>query len=277
MGHHYTPQYYLKGFVDSEGHIWVYEKGSGTPFRTGLKNVGHETGFYSAAMEQYLANQIEGPANRVIEKIRARDQISASEKITLVRYMVALMKRVPKSKERIKGLAPQAAPKTLKEFEAEVDGILLPDKTKTDFMQKARVIFEKFAKNPPKEIWLEMIPPHTSPMVVEVISTMTWIFLTNDSGPVFLTNDNPVFFFESLGIGKPDSEITFPISNDISLWATWRKNIQDCIYSAIRPHGIREINRRTASNATRYVFHSTNEKWIPTFINKVHRLNLMKS
>ncbi len=228
-------------------------------------------------MEQYLANQIEGPANRVIEKIRARDQISASEKITLVRYMVALMKRVPKSKERIKGLAPQAAPKTLKEFEAEVDGILLPDKTKTDFMQKARVIFEKFAKNPPKEIWLEMIPPHTSPMVVEVISTMTWIFLTNDSGPVFLTNDNPVFFFESLGIGKPDSEITFPISNDISLWATWRKNIQDCIYSAIRPHGIREINRRTASNATRYVFHSTNEKWIPTFINKVHRLNLMKS
>ena len=63
MGHHYVPQYYLKGFTESdEDLLWAFEKGTGSKFNTQIKNIGNVTRFYSYEVEQYMANTIEGPA-----------------------------------------------------------------------------------------------------------------------------------------------------------------------------------------------------------------------
>ena len=104
---------------------------------------------------------------------------------------------------------------------------------------------------------------------------MTWTFLTSEKKQPFLTNDNPVFFFEGLGIGKHQSEITFPISGTIALWATWRTNLAEG-YVAAKDAATREINRRIASAATRYVYYSIQAPWVVSLINKknlkLHRL-----
>jgi hypothetical protein len=104
---------------------------------------------------------------------------------------------------------------------------------------------------------------------------MTWTFLTFDDRPAFLTCDNPVFYFTSIGIGNPDSEITFPISSTLTLLATWRGDLtQD--YLKTTEQVVREVNRRTAHNATKYIFHCREEYWIEPFIRKgrweLHRL-----
>ncbi len=275
MRDHYTPQYYLKGFVDSEEKIWVYEMGKIAPFRTVVKNVGQETGFYSPQIETFLADQIEGPANPIIEKVRNRQAISIQEKACLTDYIVSFVKRVPRGAERVRERAPEIAADVFSEFRFELMEMQVEQELKERYLEKADALFQYYSKES-KDFWLSLIPPGESSSIVYAIATMTWVFLTHDGPPVFLTSDNPVFFFDGIGVGNPDSELSFPISSNIALWATWRRNFGDCSFAPIYPFAYREINRRTAVNATRYVFHALDEPWIPRFIIKRHRLNYMR-
>ena len=279
MGDHYIPQYYLKGFASSGNDmVWVYEKGGLLKFQSQIKNIAHETDYYSPEVERYLANEIEDPANSVIKKIRDRKQLTQSEKEKLAIYMVVMLKRVPQSKIRMKKMAPAVAQSLQQKWDKEISKLILENPSQTDLFEKRRAEIKanlnKYSKNLPKDFWLELIPPERTPNIVKVIPKMTWLFLTCETFPAFLTCDNPVFYFQGIGVGKLESEITFPISSNIVLWATWRSGIQEG-YSQIKNQAIKEINRRTATNATRFIYHAKDEDWIPRFINKQeHRLNL---
>jgi len=279
MGDHYIPQYYLSGFASSENDmVWVYEKGGSLKFQSQFKNIAHETNYYSPEVERYLANEIEDPANSVIKKIRDRKQLTQSEKEKLAIYMVVMLKRVPQSKIRMKKAAPAVAQSLQQKWDKEISKLILENPSQTDLFEKRRAEIkanlDKYSKNLPKDFWLELIPPERTPNIVKVIPEMTWLFLTCEKFPAFLTCDNPVFYFQGIGVGKPESEITFPISSNIVLWATWKSDIQKG-YSPIKNQAIKEINRRTATNATRFIYHARDEDWIPRFINKQeHQLNL---
>ncbi len=102
---------------------------------------------------------------------------------------------------------------------------------------------------------------------------MTWQFLTTTGGHGFLTSDNPVFFHEGLGIGHQLSEVTFPISTNITLWATWRTDLLEGFVQTTE-QVVDEINRRMVSVASRWVFHGRYRRWIITLVNRsFHRLN----
>lgn len=279
-GNHYVPQYYLKGFSLDDNILWVFEKSTGRKFETQIKNVGKITNFYSPNVEQYLANTIEGPANAVITKIRNMERIDNEDKRILAEYMDVLWKRVPKAKERMRKMVPSVAYKLAQEYDRKLDIIASQEPSKTSFVEKRRReikdILEKYAEDPPTEIWLDNIPPERSPRVVAAIKSMKWIFLVTDTSSTFITSDNPVFHFSSIGVGKPESEITFPISSLICLWATWRDD-QSQEYIKTTKQAVKEINRRTVSNATRYIFHSRDEYWIEPFVKKCNwQLHLMK-
>jgi len=280
MGHHYIPQYYLKGFASpSDDMVWVYEKGSLLKFQTHIKNIAHETDYYSSEVEKYLANEIENPANSVIKKIRDRKQLTQSEKVKLAIYMVVMLKRVPQSKIRMENMAPAVAQSLQQKWDKKISKSILENPSQADLFEKSRAdikgYLKKYLKNIPKDLWLELIPPEKTPNIVKIIPQMKWLFLTCEKWSAFLTCDNPVFYFESIGIGKPESEITFPISSNIVLRATYRNNIQE-EYLPIKNQDIKEINRRTVTNATRFIYHARDEDWIPRFINKrEHQLNLL--
>ena len=280
MGDHYIPQYYLNGFTSSiDNMVWVYEKGGSLKFQSQVKNIAHETNYYSPEVEKYLANDIEGPANSVIKKIRKCKKITQSEKEILAIYMIVMLKRVPQSKIRMKKMAPNVTQSLQQKWDKEISKLALENPSQKKLFEKRRIEIkanlDKYSKNIPKDFWLELIPPDRTPNTVEAISKMTWLFLTYEKFPVFLTCDNPVFYFQEIGVGKAKSEITFPISSNIVLWATWRSDIQEG-YSPIKNQAIKEINRRTATNATRYTYHAKDADWIPRFINKQeHQLNLL--
>jgi hypothetical protein len=44
--HHYIPKFYLKGFTDKEGSLWVYENGKTAPRRSTTKHEGHRENYY---------------------------------------------------------------------------------------------------------------------------------------------------------------------------------------------------------------------------------------
>jgi len=280
MGYHYVPQYYLKGFSESNGDLlWVYEKGAGHKFNTHIKNIGNIAKFYSPEVEQYLANTIEGPANNILDVIRNRHKISEDDKKIFGEYMAVMWKRVPRGKERFKEMAPSISQKLSEELNRDLDIIASQEPAKATLIERRKTeikeILDKYAEDPPEKIWLTNIPPERSSRVVAAIRSMNWTFLTFDEKPAFLTCDNPIFYFTGIGVGNPESEITFPISSNIVLWATWRNDLpQDYIQTNIKV--VKEINRRTAHNASRYVFHGRDEHWIEPFIKKhswqLHRL-----
>ena len=279
MGHHYIPQYYLNGFANSSRKIWVYEKGKSKGFFTGTKNVANERGFYSEKAESYLANEIENPANSVIKKIREQKNISFEDKLTLSKYMLVLYKRVPSGQKKMKDRTPEIFDKVLNDIQSEL-AILAeqhPDILQLKNRQEEATIFRNrikedgdFANKILKDTWLGVLPPNMTPESIKALSMMTWQFLVYEKDAAFLTNDNPLFFFRDIGIGNINSEVTFPISSHIVLFASWKQNLKET-YIKAKQSDINEINRRTANNMTRFVFHSANCDWIIRLINKKTR------
>jgi len=281
MGQHYIPQYYLDGFSDSptSSNIWVYEKDSNRIFRTTTKTVANENRRWPKSVEAYLANQVEAPAKSVLEKIRNRKPIMQGDKDVLSAYMVVMLKRVPRGLERTKTNAPDVLEQTFASLNIDILRLISEHPSKASILQnrlqELQSLKLKYQSEFPMEVWYDNLTPDSSPKLLAILPAMTWIFLSSDKRQPFLTNDNPVFFFESLGIGRPESEISFPISSTIALWATWRTNLVEG-YIAAKDATIKEINRRTASAATRYVFYSVKAPWVVSLVNKrtlkLHRM-----
>ncbi len=284
MGDHYIPQYYLKGFSNnpaSDG-VWVYEKGITRVFTSGIKNVANENHRWPDKTETYLANQIESPANAVLDKIRARQPMTPQDKDILSAYMVVMWKRVDEGLNRQKTLAPKVIEETFGRLHDQILELMKEHPSKASLLenrlQELASLKTKYESEFPIELWYDSITPDTPLQIRALFSAMTWVFLTSGKAQQpFLTSDNPVFFFRDIGIGKSESEITFPVSSTTTLWATWRADLHEGYLSA-QEGAIREINRRTAGNATRYVYYSQNASWVVTLVNRrptdirVHRL-----
>jgi len=148
MGDHYIPQYYLSGFASSENYmVWVYEKGGLLKFQSQVKNIAHETNYYSPEVERYLANEIEGPANSVIKKIRDRKQLTQSEKEILAIYMVVILKRVPQSKIRMKKTAPVVIQSLQQKWDKEISKLILENPSRTELLKNAGWKLKLILKN----------------------------------------------------------------------------------------------------------------------------------
>lgn len=280
MGKHYIPQYYLSGFTQNSKPplIWVYKKGSSKVFATKIKNVAHETDYFPDNFETYLANDIEAPANYVLRKIRERKRITAKDKIALSNYMAVLWKRVPEGKKRLEERAPKVSDGIRKKLFEEIEELKIKNPSKANLLEKRRLkvedILEKLKDDFPEEIWRSVIPPEMTPRMSKALSQMTWRFFVCEEPNAFLTSDNPVFIFKHIGIGNKDSELTFPISSYITLQAIWR--LIDEGYFPANNQVVKEINRRTASIATRYIYFSKKRDWVITLANKKeHRLTFI--
>lgn len=279
MGYHYVPKFYLAGFTEPNDPdtIWRYQLRSPDVLRTSLKNVAQETGFYSDETEAFLSDTIENPANRVIKKIRAQETIDRADRKALTDYIVVFLKRVPKGKARSKKIYDSIKQPTLDELTNEVTTLMRqhPDKKtllEGRLQEIQRIILEDSIK--PEKLWELNLPPSQSPGVVEEISQMTWRFLLASENDYFLTSDNPVFYFESIGIANPKSELVFPISSKVALWATWISQSKEGFVKT-RRQVVHEINRRLVKSATKYVFHSTFNRKVVELVNKPLRLNLI--
>lgn len=272
MGHHYLPKYYLRGFSHDLGKdIWVYDKKDSREFSTQVKSIANVCNLYSPELENFLSISVEEPANKVLDKIRTKTQLDEKDKVALSEYITVLWKRVPKGKERLKQRAPEVTHQLRKQYHENLDLIIKQEPEKESLAEKRRVeidhILDEYSKKPPDDVWHKIIPAESTPQMVSAITTMTWCFFVSEEKPAFLTCDNPVFFFPGMGVGNKDSELSFPITSHISLWATRRTDISEG-YIPTNKNVIKEMNRRVAFNTSRYVFHTIKEEWILPFIKK---------
>jgi len=233
---------------------------------------------YGEDLETILANEVEHPAKPAIEKVRARQRLDADDREALARYIAMLWKRVPRGRERVAEGMPEVAEDLRKRYTAAFATVAAENPSLADRAalrtKELHAALDKFLADP-SPIWRDVLKKeHTSANLVEVLLRMNWRFLCSDRLQ-FLSCDNPVFFFESEGIGKPESELSIPFSDSVTMWANWRVGGHEFITA--RPEAVRVINRRTANNATRFVYARRPEYWIARFTQKApHRLSRLR-
>lgn len=267
MHNHYLPQKYLLRFADNDGGVWVHDNQKTESYRTGPKVIGNEIGMYSDEVEVGLNMQVEGPTHRVFDKIIAKRPLTSDDCRALAKYICVMYKRVPSGRDRAMALMPQVADDLHADIMAELDTLVEIDPTNRVTADSLRVqtsdAIERLKVALPPSLWYKGFNLNDIGAVEEGLLSMNWVFLCSDRHQ-FLTSDNPVSFFKHEGIGSPQSELTFPLSSSVTLWATRRprKHIE---YVTALPAGVKEINRRTASNSKRFLFSKTNELWIKPF------------
>lgn len=97
---------------------------------------------------------------------------------------------------------------------------------------------------------------------------MTWRILVTEGPAFFATSDNPVFFFEELGLARKLAEVSFPLSTTHTLHASWQPGKSDLIFLRPEQAIVKEMNRRLAGTAERLAFYHEDGSWLLKLLSK---------
>ncbi len=269
MGNHYIPKMYLRRFADDKGCVWTHDRVKRAISHPGVPAIGHEINMYSEEVEDALNHKVEGPTHVIFERILARHSLSDADRSALAKYIVVMWKRVPTGRQRSLNLLPSIADAVQSQIAAEFEELRKVDRSHPmldESVRRANEYIEKVKESPPVSLWYDSINLTEQGPVEAALLSMNWIFLHSERLQ-YLTSDNPVFFTEAEGLLSPTAEFTFPISHSIALWGTRQSQRNDSHVTALAG-AVKQINRRTAANAERFVFSRHNEDWIMPFITK---------
>lgn len=273
MGSHYIPQKYLRGFAGADpSKVWVYDKKNRRLFEAAISKVAQESAFYEANVEVELNVAIESPTNPVIDKVRRREAISSEERVKLALYVAVMLMRVPKRRmkalEMYPGVINDTVHRTMEEIKLIGETSDIDPQVISRRLQEAEDARERLQQQPPQAVVEQMRSPWPSENVVNAIHSMTWRYLVS-SGPIFfLTTDNPAFFFEAYGMGREESELSFPLSSDVCLLGNWQPGRDAEQFLDVKQAAVKEMNRRNASTATRFLFFREPAPWIEKIAHK---------
>jgi hypothetical protein len=281
MGKHYVPRHYLRAWQDPNqpGCIWQFDKQSGkfSPAPIAISQAAQGgTSFYSDEDEQRLTNLVEVPGQAVLDKLRSKNfDLTDNERFHLAAYMATMLKRVPRSRERGEALAPKVLLSVTDEirtfFQSLAEAGKISDELAAKRLAETDAVEAKYKANAPQEVVTQIESPWPTVQMIETLAGMYWRYIIADASQLFLTTDNPLFFFECWGIGTDKSEITFPVSPEICLVGS---------FYPMRPGNhlhkcgrlVKEVNRRLVSSS-RFLYFKSKAAWIE-LIGKKQNLQL---
>ena len=272
MGQHYLPQHYLRHFATPEDldEIWMYDKYSKEFKRLPIKNVAQSSGFYSEEDERALSEWIEGPAQSPLDQLRNGQQVGVEGRRAVAVYLESMIKRGPRNRRKMIEKAPQSKNELL----SEITGNLGLEALRFNLSQEElqHKIEEWEGKFDSKQLSMKddlIRRQWISPVMIDCISSMTWRVIKADDSHRFLTCDNPVFFDEGYGLKLPFGEFNFPLSSDVALHGSWRGLRAELLFVQARPAQVKEIDRRVAFVAERFVFYHHNASWVSKVADKL--------
>lgn len=292
---HYIPSVYLKHFADAEGKTFMYRLLVSRPQvevwkRAHISAVGYHRDLYtrlalgteSDAFDAWLSREFETPAEPVLSKVHANEEITASDLKVLVRFAACQSVRVPAFLIKMLPIWNQRMPTTLDEVIADA---------------KARYIWARITgedppptpdaprlKDLPIRIRQENLPEERSVRFVteliigrgfwlstmEMLLTYTvkrlqvhhWSILHAAPGVNFFTSDNPVVKANYRGPGDYDFDgawgskgtmILFPLTPRHLLYT----QVGEYLPSRgllLRESETRDFRKMIAEHAHRYIF-----------------------
>ena len=264
MGHHYVPQRYLRNFEcpGNPGFIWQHEKKTGEARAVAIKKAAQASDYYEPEVEALLAEVVESPTTPIIDKLTKAEAISPDERHQLALYIGTMLMRVPARRRKTMQQYPGQVADYVKESRAEFERLArtLPDADATIVAKRLAeldVWAKKHARNPPEEVIEQIRSPWPYTSMVSAIEEMTWRVMVSAGPQYFITSDNPAFYFGGSGLGKPQSELSFPLSTTHAWHGSWQAAASILAYVQSSQGFVKEINRRLASTADRAFYHES--------------------
>ena len=274
---HYIPKFYLKGFTNKQGCLWVCEKF--TPIRKSIpKYEAHRPDYYTHGENgerdetaENILQEIESRAAPVIFKLRNPQFQPSPEQMGHVYLFIAFMfVRVPSWREYLD-----------KQFAQQHRDMELRNASDKDKFYK---ICADFEKNTGKPLGMdaEKLRQYvlrgeyqtvqssiafnlgsmfkSADTVAAQLSTYGYEVLYAPTGKYFLTSDSPVSTLQpdgtgqatiGLGFGWPGVQVHFPLNKLACL--RLKKGIKPAVVE-ISERSLTQINRVTMANAVKYLF-----------------------
>jgi hypothetical protein len=268
VGKHYVPQEYLRGFSadDDRSTIWQYDKRACRWSRAAITKVAQERDFYPAEVEVELERHVEGPGHRALKTLRGGAVLSPSERDELLLYIAVMLMRVPRKRRKGHESVPDVLQSTMGRFRDELAALRgAANLERVDTTLRLLDDLEsKYAIEPPPEVLEQIASPWPSTNIAEAVRTMTWRLVQIPRSHYVVTGDNPAYFFESLGLGRKESELTFPISPQLVLLGNRQGNPGEALMAQASVSIAKELNRRLISGSERFVFSHKKAAWAAT-------------
>jgi hypothetical protein len=274
MGHHHVPQQYLKGFElpDEPGLIWMYDKKTDELRKTSIAAAAQARAFYDPETEQKLNELVEGPAQAALARLGQGEYLSVGDRRAVALYLSVMLMRVPAHRRKAQELIPPTTEDVIRQVNAALEEWAKNPSTDSTFVARRRLESERararFLSEPPEEILGKVKSSWATAQVVDTVFSMTWRVVAAPSDNPFITGDNPAFFVDSLGVGRADSELVFPISPSLALVASWQGPARAIFMVPQTLSVVKEVNRRVAFGAERFVFSNEPSPWIPVLAKK---------
>jgi hypothetical protein len=288
--HHYIPRFYLDGFVDpgNEPYIWVYEKGKPNIIKATAENVAVRKHYYSFirapgdenSFEDIFA-KIESEVAPIFKKIINHEKLKNEERSSFAYFLALIMMRVPKYRENIERVTGEIIKSIsmlkasdiegfksmIKKFEKDKGSrIGAPTEELQEFILSGEF---DIVVNPQFSLGMLGLAKHFAP----IFHAMNWAFL-EASDYKFVTSDNPLFYYDptyyptsvhGVGLLSKNIEVTFPISKDLMLFASWNRPEG---YEKLNNKMVKDSNCRTIISALRFVFAPLNSKDLNRTVQK---------
>lgn len=268
MGKHYVPQEYLRGFSPSDNRrdVWMFDKVERSWSCPAIKQAAQTGDYYPADVERRLAQEVEGPGHLALKSIREGNQMTRGQRSDLAYYIAVLIMRGPRKRRKARELVPRALQDTMSETRSNLAELRTPlNSERIDLLlSEVERIERQYRVTPPSTVAEQIDNVWPSPEVVAAVEGMAWRVARMRPDRFLFTTDNPAYFFESYGVGSDLAELTFPIDPATVLLGSHQGEPGSTLNFTANAQLTKEVNRRMAAGAERFIFSPRKSPWIET-------------
>jgi hypothetical protein len=278
--HHYLPQMYLRGFADEAEQVWVFDRKENKFLHQGILNTAVKKDFYTVvsqdgqktdAVEQMLANIVEAPMKRIIERLDRKNLNWEGEDRAVLALFVALLRTRNPAFDRdqnqfteefhrwwakAKHPSVEATAESLQEYGHET-GEDMSDVSAQEVFHMIRD--DRYEINNPRQNNIKMMLS-LALEIAQAVFRLKWDILAAPKGMSFLTCDNPFTvvtppkFDDSIqgyGILTPGASTVVPLSSKtaICFYGEGDRTRGAVVYKSF----LRNTNMVVAANSDRFV------------------------
>lgn len=298
LRHHYLPQSYLKGFIDpnNKPYVWIYEKGGDLIKPASVRHIAVHKNYYSFKKEDGTTNRhsfetgfekIESITAPAIKKIINYEDLRGLDRSHVATFLSLSMLRVPSFRDNIKSIIEsdyKAYSKHLASDENRFEDFTKSAKNEVGLSNieldelRTYVLKGEYKIEVDKDRSLGFILSNIFE-IAQAIHSLDWNFWVAPNRYKFVTCDNPLFYFnpqrklfDQKGVGFQDRqvELSFPLSKDIAIFASWK--LKNGKYININENKVKEINRRTIISANRFIYSSKKSNIIRRIVEKYENI-----
>jgi hypothetical protein len=289
--HHYIPVFYLKGFTNKNGYLYVYNKYEGSAFESSPRGVAYENHYFSfmtpegAKDSEMIENHmmfLEGKFSKIVRKIHNRKALTIDDKMFFALFVASMMVRSPNMRNNIQKSIGEIIKKTnifiassKKKFEQ------LVEKYKRDTGEQTGMDIEdlrQWAKNP-ANYEVVVNKQHAIAMALalledlaKVFYQMKWTFFKATEDYKYMTGDNPLQYFDpthdpnspfGVGLANKNIQVSLPLSKEMCAFGTWEEKEG---YFQANNRLVKNFNKMTVAASVKFTFADSKSSKIDRFV-----------